>query len=151
MSEDNKKKKRRRMRNQQREEKRALEDNVVLIKTAIEAGFTTRSKIADATGLKLHEIAKTFEKDRELWSLYTIRRRTIVDVATDNIEDIITNKNHPQNFQASKWVVQNYKTDLDNGVLESKDEKEIAVEVQGNGESKAPSVSITFTKSKSEQ
>lgn len=147
MSED-KNRKRRRMRNQQREEKKTLEDNVVLIRTAIEAGFTTRSKIADATGLKLHEVARTFEKDRELWSLYTIRRRTIVDIATDNIEDIITNKNHPQNFQASKWVVTNYKTDLDKGVLESRDDKDIAVEVQGTGKSKAPAVSITFSKGK---
>lgn len=133
-----------------REIREKLAKRSALINAALEEGITTKTGLAKATDLKVFEINDVFTADRDLYNKFCIRRRTLVDTAADNLEDILKDPNHPQNFQASKFVLQTYKSDLDEN-LEAKTAEEIAVEVRT--ESKGVPVSIIFSntsKNKSE-
>ena len=136
------------MRNKKRQESKLLESRVLLIDKAMDEGFLTKTDIAKATGLKIWDVVNTFTRDRELYAKFCIRRRTLVDTAADNIQAIVNDKDHPQNYQASKFVVSTYKSDLDE-ILESKDIDDISVLVEG-GESSSP-VTIVFGKKKQEE
>jgi hypothetical protein len=95
----------------------------------------------EATGLKAWEITELLKNDIQLNAVYTIRRRELVNMAADNIVDIVSDKDHPNNYAASKYVLQTYKSDLDTN-LESHDAQEMAIGV-GNGEGVSP-IRITF-------
>ena len=121
------------------EHKKWMEDCKELILTALDKGFTTKGKISASTGLKITELNKIFEEDRELWAEYTMYRRTLVDLAADNIADIISDPTHKDHYQASKYVLSTYKSDLDKTLEEKGDEGEVAFE--GSGER---STRVTF-------
>lgn len=125
----------------ERKEKRA--SDILLVREALEQGLKTRGDICKATGMKTWELSNLFSEEESLYAAYTVRRRTLVDTAADNIQDIIDDKDHPQHFQASKYVLQNYKSDLDS-ILDSKDEKEIIVDI--NPKSTTSPVTIRFGK-----
>ena len=91
----------------------------------------------------MHELANLFTNDRKVYGEYVVRRKTISDIASDNILDIVNNPEHPQHFAASKYILTTYKSDLDE-VLESQDESEIAVTLGGT--SKASPITINFGK-----
>lgn len=136
------------MRNSKRKSKRLLEERSALVKAALEMGNITRKEICKATGLELHDLANLFTRNRELYAEYKIRRRTIADIASDNIMDIVNDPSHPQHFQASKYVLSTYKSELDD-VLEDKGQEEIGITV--GGESKASPITINFGKKKKEE
>lgn len=139
------KKGRRRMINSKRNElkkQKLLQDRVLLIKEAMELGAATKSDISNATGLKLTTINNVFTADRELFAQYSVLRRTIVDIASDNVYAIVSDPKHPQHFQASKYVLQNFKSDLDE-VLESQKDEEVSLGFSGDFED---NVKIVFTK-----
>ena len=91
----------------------------------------------------MHELANLFTQDREVYGEYVVRRKTILDIASDNILDIVNDPTHPQHFQASKYILSTYKSDLDD-VLESQTESEMNINV--GGESGASPINITFGK-----
>lgn len=130
------------MRNPQRKELRLLDERSRLIEAALEAGKVTRSDISKVTEIPLHLISDTFSKNRELFAKYSVRRRSIVDTAADNIYDIVNDKKHPQCFSASKYVLQNFKSDLDD-VLEPSN-SELGIEI--GGDSTPSPVTIKFAK-----
>lgn len=121
------------MKNRRRAEKKVNELRRKLVLTALEEGITTRKAICTATGLKAHELSNLFTEDRDLYAKYVVRRKTITDLAADNIVDILNDPGHPQHFQASKYVLQTYKSDLDD-TLESQDSENISVEIDSKGE-----------------
>lgn len=129
-----------------KEKRETLAKHKTLILAALDLGYTTRTKIANSAGIKLFELAKIFRDDRKLHARYAVIRRTIVDKAADNIEDIVDDKKHPQHFAASKYVLQTYKSDLDE-ILESQDEGEIQIGM-GNGTSP---IRIRFGKKKDKE
>lgn len=139
---------RKRMKNKEREETNLHESRVLLIESALEEGITSKIDIAKATGLKIWDINNVFAKDRKLYSKFCVRRKILVDVAVDNIEAILNDRSHPQNYQASKHIITTYKTDLDD-ILESKEVDDISVLVEG-GESQSP-VTIVFGRKKSKE
>ena len=118
--------------------KREAEEKVkrltLLVKTALDDGNTTKRSIANVCEIKEWELNDFFKAVPEIYALYVVRRKSLVDKAADNIEEIVNDKEHPQHFQASKYVLQNYKSDLDI-VLESQDEEKIEVEVPVDGKS----------------
>jgi len=128
-----------------RELREKIAKRSALINTALEEGITTKTKLAESTGLKVFEINDVFQENRELYNKFCIRRRTLVDTAADNLEDILKDTDHPQNFQATKFILQTYKSDLDEN-LEAKSADEVAVEVRT--ESKGIPVSIIFSANK---
>ena len=134
-----------RMKNKERVEAKLLRDRTLLVEKAMEEGFATKKDIAKATGLKMWDIGNLFAKDRELYAKFCVRRKTIVDMASDNIYNIIQDADHPQNFQASKWALTNFKSDLDDA-LDAKDTEGI-IEIEGGASSASPVV-IKFGKSK---
>ena len=69
--------------------------------------------------LASHELTTFFENNQKMYRLYAQRRRELVDTAADNIQDIVEDKSHPSHYNASKYVLEHYKTDLDN-ILEQK-------------------------------
>ena len=79
-----------------------------------------------------------------MYKLYAQRRRELVDIAADNIQDIVEDKHHPSHYAASKYVLDHYKTDLDN-ILEIKDGDDISAKVSVDSGS---GVVIKFTNSK---
>lgn len=131
------------MKNTERKEKKLLKTRAALVRAALEAGQISRKDICKATGLQLHELTNLFTQDREVYGEYVVRRRTISDIASDNILDIVNDPTHPQHFQASKYILSTYKSDLDE-VLESQDEAEMNISV--GGDSKASPINITFGK-----
>lgn len=131
------------MKNTERKTKKLLKTRAALVRAALEAGHITRKDICKATGLQMHELANLFTQDREVYGEYVVRRKTIADIASDNILDIVNDPTHPQHFQASKYILSTYKSDLDE-VLDSQDESEMSINV--GGDSKASPINITFGK-----
>tara|TARA_R110000803_G_scaffold170045_4_gene233128 strand:+ start:1703 stop:2113 length:411 start_codon:yes stop_codon:yes gene_type:complete len=131
------------MKNTDRKEKKLLKTRAALVRAALEAGQISRKDICNATGLQMHELANLFTQDREVYGEYVVRRKTISDIASDNILDIVNDPTHPQHFQASKYILSTYKSDLDD-VLESQTESEMNINV--GGESGASPINITFGK-----
>lgn len=127
------------------QENRTEEERIALIKYAIEDGQHTRKAIKEATGLSRMVINKLLRDNAELRGLYKNSVRMIVNTAADNIQDIIEDPEHPQNFQASKYVLSTYKSDLDS-FLEAKDSDELTAEINVEG-ANSP-VSIVFGKKK---
>ena len=143
------------MKNSKRDNEKAQErkdknraNQIFLINDALDGGLTTRADIALQAGLKLHELSILFKEESALYAKYCIIRQTIVDMASDNLMDIVADKAHPKNYDASKHVLTNYKSDLDS-ILQSKDgEGEMEVEIGGTGKSKASPITIRFGKKK---
>lgn len=79
--------------------------------------ITTFRQIKETTGTEQHEIDKVFELCPELKAEFTVRRKSLANIAVDNIHEIVNNFNHPQNFQASKFIVQTYKNELDESLV----------------------------------
>lgn len=131
------------MRNSKRKEAKLLDERAGLVRAALDLGNITRKEICKATGLKLHELNNLFARDRGLYGEYVVRRRTIADIASDNIMDIVNDPSHPQHFQASKYILSTYKSDLDD-VLEDKGQEEIGISI--GGDSKASPITINFGK-----
>jgi len=98
-----------------------------LINAALDNGWTTYSKIAKNTGLSISQVQSVFSKDPDLYAKFVVCRRQIVDKAGDNIADIVDDPDHQHNFAASKYVLQNYKSDLDIHLDSKGDELEIDV------------------------
>lgn len=133
------------MRNKARKEAKLLETRAEFVRAALESGHISRKDICKATGLKLHELTNLFTKDRKVYSEYVVRRKTISDIASDNILDIVNDPTHPQHFAASKYILSTYKSDLDE-VLEDKSGEDISVTL--GGESKGSPITINFGASK---
>jgi len=129
-----------RMKNKSRDRKEFLAKGRALILAALDKGFTTRKKIGDACGLKTWQVADILKHDENLWAQYTMHRKTLTDLAADNIQDILEDPNHKDHFQASKYILQKYKSDFDDS-FESQQDEGLQI---GSGEGK--SVKITFTK-----
>jgi hypothetical protein len=66
-----------------------------------------------------------------------------MDIASDNILEIINDKNHPQHFAASKYVLTKYKSELDD-VLDTQGEE---IEIEGTGRNVKSPVRIVFSSS----
>ena len=92
------------MKNKERKEAKLLETRAELVRAALESGHISRKDICSATGLKLHELANLFTLDRKVYGEYVVRRKTISDIASDNILDIVNDASHPQHFSASKYI-----------------------------------------------
>lgn len=131
------------MKNTERKEKKLLNTRAALVRAALEAGQISRKDICNATGLQMHELANLFTRDRDVYGEYVVRRKTISDIASDNILDIVNDPTHPQHFAASKYILSTYKSDLDE-VLESQSDNDVSIQV--GGESKASPIQITFGK-----
>lgn len=134
--------------NRKREYKEKIERYSLLIESALDDGNTTKTAIGESTGLKLWEINDVFEENKLLHAKFTRYRRTIVDTASDNLEDILKDKTHPQNFQATKYILSTYKNDLDT-VLEAKSANDLEVNVRS--ESKSGGIQIVFGASKPQE
>ena len=131
------------MKNTERQVKKLLKTRAALVRAALESGHITRKDICNASGLKMHDLANLFTQDREVYSEYVVRRKTISDIASDNILDIVNDPTHPQHFAASKYILSTYKSDLDD-VLESQSQDQVGITV--GGDSKASPINITFGK-----
>lgn len=132
------------MRNKKREERKITNERSLLVKDAIENGHLTRSQICKATGLTMMQLRNLFDANRELFAKYSNAKRLIVDQASDNLHSIVNNPKHPKHFEATKFVLTNYKSEMDD-ILESQDSNEIQVE---GGNSTASRVVIKFNGSK---
>ena len=131
-------------RTQDREKKELLEKNEALVKAALNQDISTRSEISKATGIKLWQLSEIFKNNLELYSEYTVRRRTLVDTAADNIHSIVMDKDNPNNYAASKYVLSKYKSDLDS-ILEASEEADVQLEIGGGSrESQANPIRISF-------
>ena len=120
--------------------KKIIRERGEAIAEAIKRGYTTESKISRATGLSIHEVSECFKWNIPLYQKYTYARKTIVDKASDSVEDIIDDPSHPNHYQASIYILKTYKSDLDE-ILESHDKESVIVGVGGDEKTK---VNITF-------
>ena len=110
----------RQMSNSKRAKEKRNRERKAFFQEAIADGHTSRRDICKSMGISSFDLTEFFEENPKSYKLYSSRRREQVDVAADNLQDIVEDKTHPQHFQASKYVLDHYKTDLDN-ILEIKD------------------------------
>lgn len=115
----------------------------LLIDAALDRGLTTKQDIAEGCNIKLWEVSDAFKYNRELYAKFCVCRKTIVDMAADNLQKILQSPHHPQHFAATKYILQTYKSDLDEN-LENKSDKEVSVTVPT--ESNRRPVVISFKK-----
>ena len=109
------------MSNSKRAKDRRNRERKVLFQEAIADEYTSRRDIAKAIGISSFDLTEFFEENPKMYKLYASRRRELRDIALDNITDIVEDKTHPKHYDASKYIVQNYQTDLD-VILDSRDE-----------------------------
>jgi len=131
------------MKSKKREQEKLLKERAALVRAAMKLGLTTRKDISKASGLTMVELKNLLQVDRELFAEYKVLRRTITDIASDNIFDIVNDPTHPQHFQASKYVLANYKNDLDD-TLDATDGGGLHIETSG----KKNPVKIVFSSKK---
>ena len=134
------------MKNAIREAAKMENENSILILKAIDNGYTTRSTISNATGLGINIVSNMLSNNKELRSEWIIKKRMMVDTSIDNIEDIINDPKHKDNFQASKWVASNVDSELSHILFPQAGDMSITIPGQGDTDS-APVV-IQFTKQK---
>lgn len=125
-----------------------LEKDAILIRAAIKQGYRTKLKISKATGLKVGRITTVFKNNEELYGEYKLFFSEIKDLAVDNLEDIVKDKKHKRNFEATKFVLQTYKSDLDESLEKQSSDGEVEVEV--GGASHASPIVIKFKKTTKE-
>mgnify|MGYP003649647222 CR=1 FL=1 len=101
------------MRNVIREQSKLVEERTMIVKAALDAGCYTRSSIMKATGLEKHELANLLASEKELAAEYLVKKKLMAVISADNIFDIINDPKHKDFFQASKYILQNYKSDID--------------------------------------
>lgn len=128
-----------------REKREILAKRSELINAALEDGQTTKKQLAKSAGIEIWQLNDVFKENKDLHLKFNVRRRTLADTAADNLEEILKDPDHPQHFQATKYVLQTYKTDIDEN-LESKEAEEMEVSVRTESET-APVV-VRFGKSK---
>lgn len=132
----------------EKKKKDKLELDKGLIRAALEANVTTLRKIKELTGLSKIRITKILDDDKELRGMYMIRRKMMLNTAVDNIQDIVDDFKHPQNYQASKYLIGEYKSDLD-VIFDKKDVEDFSAEISMDNDG-APVV-ISFGKNKEKQ
>jgi hypothetical protein len=130
------------MRNKIREQSKLVEDRTNIVRAALDAGCYTRSSILKATGLKAHELTNLFTSEKELAAEYTVKKKLMATIAADNIFDILNDPSHSQNFAASKYILQNYKSDIDDTLEPMAGDLELTL--PGSGEA-SEQVVIKFT------
>ena len=139
------------MRNKLREEKKKEEifkDKVLRVSKAIDEGYVQRRELAKAADVKLHDLGNIFTRERELYAKYCVRRKVITDMAADNIYSVVEDKSHPKNYDASKFIITNFKSEFDE-VLESKDGENLAFTLGNNSDSDG-GITIRFGSKKEE-
>jgi len=114
----------------------------LLINKALDLGQTSKSMIMKGTGLKLYEINNVFQKDRDTYAKFKIMRGTLVDIAADNMQNILQSPGHPSHFAATKYILQTYKSDLDDSMVEKKGD---SLEIE-TGKGKKSPIKIRFGK-----
>lgn len=132
------------MRNKVRKEAKLLETRTKLVEAALEAGHFTRRAISKATDIKPTDLVNLFTHNRDLYAKYRVMKKSLADVAADNIQDIINDPNHPHHFQASKFILQNYKSELDDELEGVGGELQVEIPAVG-GESTASPILIKFS------
>ncbi len=132
-----------RMRNKKRSDKALLLKRSKLIDDAIECDCLTVKKICEFTELKPYVVRGVLDNNLELRKKYAIRRRGLMDIAADSMQDIIEDPTHPQHFQACKYALQNFKSEFDD-ILDNQDSTQLAINPSG-GDTSMP-VTIVFGK-----
>ncbi len=130
------------MRNVIRESAKIAEQREQQVRVALSEGCYTRSKICKATGLTSNELTNLLSNNKELHAEYSVKKRLMADIAADNIFDIIQDEGHPQHFAASKYIIQNYKSDIDETLVPQAGDMQIQL---GSTESDGSPVVINFT------
>lgn len=104
---------RRSMSNSKRAINKRNKERKVKFLDALADGYTSRRDIYKSMGITGLELGEFFEVNKKMYQLYCDTRRQLRDVALDNITDVVHDAKHPKNYDASKFIVQNYDTDLD--------------------------------------
>ena len=123
--------KRRQMSNSKRAIARRNRERKALFQEALADGYTSRRDIYKAMGISGLELTEFFEDNKKMYKLYCESRRQLRDVALDNITDVVHDTTHPKNYDASKFIVQNYNTDLD-VVLDEKGEDSVSATIEAS-------------------
>ena len=133
------------IKNKRREEEKLLTDRAARVRAALNANIMVRKEICNATGLTMLQLKNLFQKDRELFAEYAVLRKTIMDVAADNLVAIVNDPTHPHHFQASKEMLKNFKSDFDD-TLEGVDS---ILNIQPSGKKSKVKIVFSSTSSKS--
>ena len=93
------------MKNRKRDLQELRSNHIGLAKEAIENGISSRKELAGHIGIKLSELSLLFKEESDVYALFCEVRRTIVDLASDNLYDVVADKEHPKNYDASNQTL----------------------------------------------
>jgi len=122
---------RRKMRNNKRDTERRDKRRLKAFKIAIDEGHITKKDIANSMDISISELISFFDKFPEQKKQYANKLSNIADIASDNLAQIVLDQDHPKNYDASKFVMNHYKNEMDE-ILEAKSMGEIKIE-EGDG------------------
>ncbi len=128
--------------------KRKYEKIKYQIEEMLDSGVILKSEMKKQLKISFYELNEVIKAFPELRAKWTVRRRSITDIAADNIAEIVSNKKHPRNYEASRFIVQNFKSDLDSD-LDAKDDDDVSVDF-GEGGDAPKRISIKFKGRKKE-
>jgi hypothetical protein len=134
------------MRNAVKEAAKVSNERESLIKAALNNGHTTRSAIVKSTGLDKNVVSSMLSNNKELRAAWILKKRNLVSIALDNIEDIVNNPDHKDHGTMSKWIVSNLDSDVGELLFPHND---IEMTIPGSNPNEGDSgVVIKFSKSK---
>ena len=114
-----------------------------IIAEALKQGHTTRKTISKATGLDPTIVSMMLSNNPELRNEWIVKKRMMVDVSVDNINDIINDAKHKDHFQASKWVASNIDSELSTILFPT--QSDLQIEIGGTDNVDDNPVIIKFT------
>ena len=139
----------RKMENKAREKSKLMEERINLVEACLDSEISTKAEICKVTGLKRIELNTIFRENKKLYARFCVIRKLLVEKSTDNITAVVDDRTHPKNYEASKWILANYKSDLD-ADLDAKDSEEIEIDVNDDRKGRRPVV-IRFGHKKSDE
>lgn len=145
--EEKRRKNKRAMPNKKREQTALMEDRKIQVRVLMDRGIFNRSKICRALGWKPHALKSLFTIDRDFFAEFKLNRSSIMENATDNLRDVVEDFDHPKNYDASKFMVTNFKSEFDEE-LESKTEDDISI---SSGAGMDSGITIVFGKPKGDK
>ena len=114
--------------------KELIAERAIRVEAAMSFGGITKKEIAKKAQITLSELDSLFFGHKLLYEQYRMRHKNLSDKAIDNIMEIVSDPEHPQHYQASKYIHSTYKADFDKN-LEDRKSDEIDIEItneQGN-------------------
>jgi hypothetical protein len=121
----------------------------IAVLAALENGARSYRTIAATSGLTLGVVQSVMRKYDDIHVQYVAKLQQIKNLASANMSDIIADKDHPKNFEATKYFMTKYVTEYDEAFESKEGSGDFKIDV--GGKQAQGGVNITFTSQKEDK